>query len=1170
MGVSLTVGDNQLKVCCLIDTGSSVTLMRENVYRYLCGKLKRPVFLQPAKQLCTVTGNAIKVIGKTELKFDKCEPVEVIIVKDIIVDCILGIDFLSKARATLSIGERSVQLFGSHFKCDQRQKHRHLTAVVDSTGYPVVDEVLEENQHMFSTDEDKLGECMVEPCLIDTGDAMPIKQRPRRLPLSKRHLVEEQIKEMEEAGVIRPSSSPWASPIVLVPKKDGTTRFCIDFRAINSVTITDAYALPSIQEIFDSMDGSAIYSTLDLTSGYWQIPMEDSSIQKTAFCTHNGNWEFTRMPFGLKNAPALFQRTMNRVLTGLIGKICFVYLDDIVIFSKSPEEHARHLAMIFTRLQDANLKLKRKKCFFGLGKIELLGYTISGSGIAPQESKVSAIKQLPTPTTKTEVRSFLGMCNYYRRCIPNYAQISRPIQDLTSPKINFKWTEECGQSFDQLKKVLTSDKVMAYPKIGRPYKLYTDACDYAVGAILVQEDEEGIERPIHYVSHQLDHTQRKWATIEKEAYAVVYALQKLRPYLWGAEFVILTDHKPLKSLFLQEVKNTKIQRWAVLIAEFGAPIKYREGKNNVRADMLSRIKVKDQVATIDTYSPLYTIDEENEKVLLEADGIKMEELAALQREEFKEFYVDAEIDDTGYLLNKKDILYSNRTPYVTAEKYPRILLPQKYRHDVIQRSHEEVGHLNIEKTMRRTQDMYVWPGMKRDVREFINNCATCRVHQNRPVKTSYGEMPIANYPFEIIRIDLIGPLVQSTNGNKYALTVIDHCTGWAEAYPIPDKKGLTIQSVLKTQLFPQHSYPRIIIQDNGKEFNHSDWLLSLQKHGIEVRKTTVYHPQTNGKCERFNRTLKEMLTRLVNNDNREWENQLGPALMAYRNAVSTVTGYTPFFLLYGRQGRLPLSASFNRDSQNAFQDRLYEHDKAIAIARKMTENSRKYNRERVNAKANATDVKVGSHVVYKAPESSRLPFTSKWDPKWLVTRVRGPVIWITQQETGKQRTVNRDKVIIVDPEMSWEQVNPRPIRKTAVNRNQDRDITRMYDENILRKQKQRGLTHEKQQMQIRRGLRDKPHTTQDNAQPTQERQSSNEPEPMDESENSTPMPEQMEMSDEEDERMETEPEERRRRYPKRHYPASPPNVRRSTRIAEKKRRVESCSTICCGHYSLQC
>ena len=223
------------------------------------------------------------MVGKTELKFDKCEPVEIVIVKDIIMDCILGIDFLAKARAKLSFGERTVQLFGYYFRCEQRLKHEHSTAAISSSGYAEVDQVLIEHQHVFSTDEDELGECFLEPCQIDTGDALPIKQRPRHLPLSKRHLVEEQIREMEKAGVIRPSSSPWASPIVLLPKKDGTTRFCIDLRAMNSVTITDAYALPSIK------DGGVIYSTLDLTSGYWQIPMEDSSIQKTAFCTYTGN-----------------------------------------------------------------------------------------------------------------------------------------------------------------------------------------------------------------------------------------------------------------------------------------------------------------------------------------------------------------------------------------------------------------------------------------------------------------------------------------------------------------------------------------------------------------------------------------------------------------------------------------------------------------------------------------------------------------------------------------------------------------------------------------------------------------------------------------------------------------------------------------------------------------
>ena len=375
------------------------------------------------------------------------------------------------------------------------------------------------------------------------------------------------------------------------------------------------------------------------------------------------------------------------------------------------------------RLREVDLKVKRKKCYFGKKEVELLGYRVSAQGIAPQESKVKAIKYLPQPQDKKTVRSFLGMTNYYRQCIKDYSKISRPLQNLTSSKVKFEWNDACTEAFQALKDALTSDQVMVYPRAGQPYRLYTDACDYAVGGILTQVDHQGVERPIHYVSYQIDSAQKKYATIEKEAYAVIYALKKLRPYLWGAEFTIYTDHKPLKSLFLQEVKNTRIQRWAVLIAEFGAPIKYREGRNNIRADMLSRIKVQD-VAIVDTYAPAYSIDQEQERLIFEADDIDKKELVKKQKE-FPDLYENTEIEGSGYLKNEAGILYSENIPYPTAECYPRVVLPRRFREKAIQPSHEECGHLSVEKTLKRTQDMYVWNGMRRDVREFIDKCATC-------------------------------------------------------------------------------------------------------------------------------------------------------------------------------------------------------------------------------------------------------------------------------------------------------------------------------------------------------------------------------------------------------------------------------------------------------------
>lgn len=279
------------------------------------------------------------------------------------------------------------------------------------------------NTRTFSK-EDPIGYCDIVPMKINTGDSPPIYQRPYRTPLAKRKIVEEQVEEMLQLGVIEPSSSPWASPITLVPKPEGQTRFCCDYRKVNAVTVRDSYPLPLISDIFDQLGGSTIFSTLDLKSGYWQIPVDPEDKPKTSFCCHMGLYQFRRVPFGLANAPAVFQRTMDRVLHSLIGKICYVYIDDIVVYSKTPEEHARHLAMVLERLNQYGLKLNKKKCHFACKEVSLLGYVINENGIRSHPDKTRAIANMAAPTTLKEVRAFLGMTGYYRQAIPNYADVA--------------------------------------------------------------------------------------------------------------------------------------------------------------------------------------------------------------------------------------------------------------------------------------------------------------------------------------------------------------------------------------------------------------------------------------------------------------------------------------------------------------------------------------------------------------------------------------------------------------------------------------------------------------------------------------------------------------------------------------------------------------------------
>lgn len=904
-----------------------------------------------------------------------------------------------------------------------------LGTELPTMGCPTYEHLLRHYAHVFSAKGETNGTCDLAALTITTTGP-PISQKAYRTPLHKRRIIEDAIDEMLNDGIIRPSSSPWASPVTLVPKRDSTTRFCVDYRRLNAITVKDTYPLPLIEDIFDQVAGSMVYSTLDLKAGYHQLPVAEPDIEKTAFRCHRGLFEFVKMPFGVCNGPSVFQRTMDRVLAGLVGVCVFVYLDDIVVYSDSHENHTNHLRAVFERIAKAGLRLKPTKCHFGLPEVKLLGYIISRYGKRADPDKVSAIADLKPPTTIKEVRSFLGMASYYRACVPDYARIAEPLTALTRKNARLHWSDDRQQAFDSLKSLLISNHVMAPPRTDRPYKLYTDACDYAVGAILVQDDDDGIERVIQYVSHSLSAPQRRWSVIEREAYAVVYAIQKLRTYLYGAKFTVYTDHRPLRGLFTKALNSTKVQRWGVLLAEYGAKIEYRQGKHNIRADMLSRIKPVEEVAILDVgewVDPAAIPEHDIHELLpLVHDGLDLNVISQEQRVEFPDLWLkgqDPEEDDYVVIRNT---LYSTRHPQPTAAGYPRLVLPAAHREAVIDRAHREVGHMAAWKTTQRITEAYVWPRMRKAVTDQLVRCPVCIAHNRHNGYAPPGEMPLAVYPMQIVSMDLIGPLVETPQGHKYALTLIDHCTGWAEAYPLADKTNRCVWNAFSTQFISRHGVPEVLITDNGGEFIANAFTDYLVQLGIEHHRTTPAHPASNGRVERFNRTIKELLQRFCDNASHDWENKMGDALLAYRTSVSSVTGYTPFFLLYGRRSRMPLTRTLRVDNDNAFGNRLDDLARALRDAKTSTYDSRRYNRERLQRRANLGDLQVGDSVVLKAEQRGQL--TSRWDPHWEVTRVSGPVVHIRNQLTGAYRPVNREKVRLVDPTLAWDEVNPRPPR----------------------------------------------------------------------------------------------------------------------------------------------
>jgi len=420
--------------------------------------------------------------------------------------------------------------------------------------------LFDSHQDVFAKSDTDLGRTNLVNVHIDTKGHPPIKLRPYRTPYLLRDKLAKKIEEMLRAGVIRPSTSPWAAPLVCVPKKDGSIRIVLDYRQLNAVTVKNSYPLPLIEEILTSFKGAKYFSALDLASGYWQLGINEEDKAKTAFsCNNNTLLEWQVLPQGLAVSPGYFQELMNKVLGGLNGKCTQAYLDDVLLYSPTLETHLEHLAEVLDRFRRAGLKLRLEKCQFLMSKVNYLGHVISDKGIEPNPEKVEAIRLLQAPTTVKGVRSFLGAIGYYRRFLGNFAEQAQVLTKLTKKNARFKWDNEAQEAFDILKEQLMKAPILACPDIHAPYTLYTDASAFAVGGILTQIID-GKERTIQYLSKQLSDCQKRWATIEREGYAIVYCISKLRHYLLGAKVRVFTDHKPLVALFSAEMKNPRIKR----------------------------------------------------------------------------------------------------------------------------------------------------------------------------------------------------------------------------------------------------------------------------------------------------------------------------------------------------------------------------------------------------------------------------------------------------------------------------------------------------------------------------------------------------------------------------------------------------------------------------------
>uniref|UniRef100_A0A914HQZ2 RNA-directed DNA polymerase n=1 Tax=Globodera rostochiensis TaxID=31243 RepID=A0A914HQZ2_GLORO len=795
-----------------------------------------------------------------------------------------------------------------------------------------IDEVISEFEEIFALNDFELTQTSLAEHEIDTGTASPVKNRMRPVPYAYREKVSGMIQEYLERDIIQASNSPWASPIVLVPKKDGSLRFCVDYRGINAVTKKDAFPLPNIDQILMSLTGKRFFSTLDFLSGYWQIKMEKTSRQKTAFITEYGLHEFKVLPFGLCNAVATYQRFMSKLFAGLLNESVFVYVDDILIASETWDQHLQDLGKVFERVEKAGLKLKIEKCHFAADRLPFLGHILTREGIKMDVDKVIPIVKLPTPATKKQLQSFLGFVTYYRKFIYGFGAIAAPLFHYLKKETPFSMGEKEEKIVNELKQKILEDVVLYFPEFRaamsnpeRRFIMLTDASKLGVSAVLCQPDAQKRIRPIYFASRQCSKHEAKYCPTELEALAIRFGARKFSQFITGIPTRVITDHKALVPMFKskKETGNARVDRWLMeLNARYQLTVEYQPGKANVVADLLSRVGV---TAEANTGNGLEEPAEEMSLVGQIRDNIaEKEQLDIEDRDKWIKGVKSSELQSVyDFLKRKPTTMNASEMQSVTDKIHNftiidellyfcnpksgqlQLFVPSEFRPELIERRHQGKcsGHMSGKKIFMQLAEKFFWPNMLGDCVKFALNCRIC-AHARKPRKNEPPMQTVHTLePLELVCIDIlsIGP---SESANRYVLVAIDHFTKYIVATPIPDKTSETVARAFVKEFILVLGAPKRIHSDKGGEFVNETLNEILKLLGIEKTVTAGYDPQANGVTERANQTILNMLRRSTES-NWSWDERIPFIAFAYNTTPSDVTGFSPYHLLFGKPANFP-------------------------------------------------------------------------------------------------------------------------------------------------------------------------------------------------------------------------------------------------------------------------
>ena len=899
--ITVTLQVNEQPISMEVDTGAEVSVMSEQVFFQVFPHAT----LQPSSlQLKTYTDDSIPIMGETMVQVHyghQSAQLPLIVVAGIR-QSLMGRNWLQHIKLDW---KRIAQV--SNFKPSNPEaliRHHH--------------QLFDSGLGTYSGGKVKI---QVQP------GSTPRFHKPRPVPFAIKEAVGMELDRLEAQGIIeKVTASDWAAPIVAVPKRDGSYRICGDYKVTtNPVLEVDQYPLPRPSDLFASLAGGKSFSTLDLTQAYQQLLLDDSSKKYTTINTHKGLYQYTRLPFGIASAPAIFQKTMDTILQGLPHVCC--YLDDILVTGPNDQQHLATLESVFTRLETHGLRLKGDKCSFLKSSVEYLGHRIDAQGIHTLPSKLEAIQKAPQPENVTQLRSFLGLLNYYGKFIVNLSTLIHPLNDLLKVKTPWNWSPECATAFQEAKQAISSATVLAHYDPTLPIVLAGDASAYGIGAVISHVYPDGSEHPIAFASRTLTKSESNYAQLEKEALSLNFGIKRFHQYLYGRPFTLLTDHKPLLKILgpktgIPSLAAARMQRWALLLSAYSYNIKFRSTQDHSNADSLSRLPLKEETLeeisepSIFNISQLESLPVTNKQV--QAATVKDPILSTVWRYTKDSWPASVPDNLLPYYRRKEELTVEGNCLLWGI----RVVIPQELRQNVLQELHR--NHPGVVKMKSLARSYLWWPGLDQEIEALVKGCPSCQQDKPSPPVAPLQPWIWPSKPWDRIHVDFAGPFQ-----DKMFFVAVDAHSKWPEVYEVSNTTAEGTVRILR-HIFASHGIPHQLVSDNGPQFVAQVFTDFLKQNGVKHIRCSPYHPSSNGLAERFIRTFKAAM-KAGKSDRVPLSQRLANFLLGYRSTPHSTTNRTPSQLFLNRELRTRLDLlkpNVSRDVAKGQASQKFHHDKS--------------------------------------------------------------------------------------------------------------------------------------------------------------------------------------------------------------------------------------------------